>query len=59
MLCGLTVVGQLYLTIPLVAAIGAQFRVEPSEAALSGTAFGIAYAAGFLLFRRAVRPVRL
>ncbi|TAH66047.1 MAG: MFS transporter [Rhodopseudomonas palustris] len=50
MVCGLTVVGQLYLTIPLVAAIGAQFGVEPGEAALSGTAFGIAYAAGFLIF---------
>lgn len=48
--CGLIVVGQLYVTIPMVAGIGTRFDVEPAQAALVGTAFGVAYAAGFLLF---------
>lgn len=50
MACGLIVVGQLYVTIPMGADIAAGFGVEPAQAALVGTAFGIAYAAGFLLF---------
>lgn len=50
MACGLIVVGQLYVTIPMVAGIAASFGVDPAQAALVGTAFGMAYAAGFLLF---------
>lgn len=42
-------VGQLYVTIPMVVGIVAGFGVDPANAALIGTAFGIAYAAGFLL----------
>lgn len=50
MACGFIVVGQLYVTIPLVGDIASRFAVEPSRAALAGSAFGIAYAAGFLVF---------
>ncbi|MFT3690228.1 MFS transporter [Paenirhodobacter sp.] len=50
MLCGFAVVGQLYATIPLVADIAARFNVAPGSAALAGSAFGLAYAAGFLIF---------
>lgn len=50
MACGFLVVGQLYVTIPLVDGIASSFAVGPSQAALSGTAFGLAYAAGFLIF---------
>ncbi|MGQ3671415.1 MFS transporter [Xanthobacter sp. TB0136] len=50
MACGFIVVGQLYVTIPMVAGIAAAFGVDPAHAALIGTAFGIAYAAGFLIF---------
>lgn len=50
MACGFLVVGQLYVTIPMVAEIAARFSIQPAQAALIGTAFGITYAAGFLLF---------
>lgn len=50
MLCGFIIVGQLYVTIPLVADIADQFGIEPAQAALVGSAFGFAYAAGFLVF---------
>lgn len=50
MVCGFLVVGQLYVTIPLVGEIASRFAVDPAQAALSGTAFGLAYAAGFLIF---------
>ncbi|GLK65687.1 MULTISPECIES: MFS transporter [Paracoccus] len=50
MACGFMVVGQLYVTIPMVAEISARFGIDPAQAALAGTAFGVAYAAGFLLF---------
>ncbi|MFT3691132.1 MFS transporter [Paenirhodobacter sp.] len=50
MACGFLVVGQLYVTLPLVGEIAARFAVDPAQAALSGTAFGLAYAAGFLIF---------
>ncbi len=50
MACGFIVVGQLYVTIPMIAGIAARFGVEPAQAALIGTAFGMAYAVGFLLF---------
>ncbi|MCG8273905.1 MFS transporter [Aquamicrobium sp. NLF2-7] len=49
MLCGFAIVGQLYVTIPLVPQIAANFGVTASKAALAGTAFGFAYAAGFLI----------
>jgi len=49
MACGFMVVGQLYVTIPMVAEISARFGIDPAQAALAGTAFGVAYAAGFLL----------
>ncbi|MFK0209519.1 MFS transporter [Agrobacterium sp. NPDC090283] len=50
MACGFIVVGQLYVTIPMVAGIADRFGVERAHAALIGTAFGMAYAAGFLIF---------
>ncbi|MCY1667363.1 MFS transporter [Rhizobium sp. SL86] len=50
MACGFLVVGQLYVTIPLVRGIASRFAVDPARASLSGTAFGLAYAAGFLIF---------
>lgn len=48
MACGFIVVGQLYVTIPMVAGIAATFNIEPGNATLIGTAFGVAYAIGFL-----------
>lgn len=50
MLTAIIVVGQLYITIPLTDAIAAQFATDPALAVWSGTAFGFAYAAGFLLW---------
>lgn len=50
MACGFILVGQLYVTIPMMARIAADFGVDQANAALIGTAFGIAYAAGFLIF---------
>ncbi|WP_051418380.1 MFS transporter [Roseomonas gilardii] len=49
MACALLVVGQLYIAIPLTPDIAARFGVDPAQASLTGTAFGLAYAAGFLL----------
>jgi len=49
MACGFIVVGQLYITIPMIAGIAAGFAIAPRHASLIGTAFGVAYAAGFLL----------
>jgi predicted MFS family arabinose efflux permease len=48
--CGLVVVSQLYLPIPLLQRIAAQYNVEVSAAGLVLTVFGIAYATGFLIF---------
>ncbi|MFM9271171.1 MFS transporter [Halomonas elongata] len=48
--CGFLVVGQLYITIPLVPDIAGQFAISPERAALIGSAFGCAYAIGFLVF---------
>ncbi|MEZ5841956.1 MAG: MFS transporter [Hyphomicrobiales bacterium] len=50
MACAFLVVGQLYVTIPLVGAIAAEFDASPATAAFAGSAFGFAYALGFLLF---------
>ena len=50
MLTALLVVGQLYVVIPLTGAIAETFSASPKLAAWSGTAFGFAYATGFLIF---------
>lgn len=50
MFTALIVVGQLYLTIPLTDDIAALFGTDPVAAAWSGTAFGLAYALGFLVW---------
>lgn len=50
MACGFLVVGQLYVTIPLIGDVAARFGIEPASATLTGSAFGFAYAAGFLIF---------
>lgn len=50
MACGFLVVGQLYVTIPLAGEVATRFGVEPTRAAFIGSAFGFAYAAGFLVF---------
>ena len=49
-LCGIAVVGQLYVTIPLGPDIARRFGVAPGSAALAGSAFGIAFATGALIF---------
>jgi MFS family permease len=48
--CGLTVVSQLYLPIPLLVKIAEQYGVSVSAAGWVLTVFGIAYATGFLVF---------
>lgn len=50
MLTGILVVGQLYLTIPMIGAIATEFSASNSAASWAGTAFGFAYACGFLVF---------
>ncbi len=50
MSCAVLVVGQLYVTIPLGADIAARFGVASTSAAWAGSAFGLAYAVGVLLF---------
>ncbi|MDI4654987.1 MFS transporter [Xanthobacter autotrophicus] len=50
MACGFLIVGQLYVTIPFVGDITSRFGVSSGSAALAGSAFGFAYAAGFLVF---------
>ena len=50
MACGFLVVGQLYVTIPLVGDVAARFGIEAAPATLTGSAFGFAYAAGVLIF---------
>lgn len=49
-LCGVLVVSQLYVTIPLVPILGRSFGVSPIAASWVGSAFGFAYAAGNLIF---------
>lgn len=49
MACAVLVVGQLYVTLPLVSDISARFGVSSSIAGWVGTAFGLAYATGFLV----------
>ncbi|KZL14451.1 putative niacin/nicotinamide transporter NaiP [Pseudovibrio axinellae] len=50
MVTGVSVVGQLYLTIPLNAPLSVMFAVRQESAAWAGSAFGFAYATGFLVF---------
>ncbi|MFV0437029.1 MAG: MFS transporter [Desulfopila sp.] len=50
MACAVLITGQLYVTIPLIADIMVRFEVVPASAVLTGSFFGMAYAAGFLLF---------
>ena len=46
---GLLVVGQLYLPLPMVGAMARVWSVPPGRAIWTVTAFGLAYAAGFLV----------
>jgi MFS transporter, YNFM family, putative membrane transport protein len=46
--CAVLIVGQLYVAIALMADLEARFAVTATSAALTGSAFGIGYAAGFL-----------
>ncbi|MBC2579092.1 MFS transporter [Clostridium sp. DJ247] len=48
--CGLVVVSSLYITIPMVSIFSNMFRVVPSQASWTTSAFSFAYAVGFLLF---------
>ena len=50
MVCGFLIVGQLYITIPLVNQVADRFAIAPERAAFIGSAFGFAYAIGFLVF---------
>lgn len=52
MASALLVVGQLYVTLPLVADVAHHWNVTPGQASWTGSAFGFAYAAGFLLLGR-------
>jgi predicted MFS family arabinose efflux permease len=46
---GLLVVGQLYVPLPMVGAMARAWSVRPGQAIWTVTAFGLAYAAGFLV----------
>lgn len=45
-------VGQLYVTLPLAPALASRWQITTGQAAWVGSAFGFAYAAGFLLLGR-------
>ncbi|ELY99944.1 MFS transporter [Natrialba aegyptia] len=49
-LTGLVVVSELYVSIPLVPTMQRLFGVSQTQASWLGTAFGLAYAGGFLVF---------
>lgn len=49
-LCGLAVVSQLYLPVPLLGQVAATYGVAATTAGLVLTLFGMAYATGFLVF---------
>lgn len=49
-LTGLAVVSEIYVSIPLFSTIRRAFEVSQTQTALLGTAFGLAYAGGFLVF---------
>jgi MFS family permease len=46
----LLAVSQLYLTVPLLGEMTARYRIDATAAAWVGTAFGLAYAVGSLIF---------
>lgn len=48
-LCGLAMVSSLYITIPMVSIFSSVFKVSPSQASLTSSAFSFSYAIGFLL----------
>ena len=48
--CGLAVVSQLYVPVPLLGDVGNEYGVSVALAGLVLTVFGIAYAVGFLVF---------
>lgn len=52
MAAALLVVGQLYVTLPLVSDLADHWQVTPGLASWTGSSFGFAYAAGFLLLGR-------
>lgn len=52
MLGAVLVVGQLYVTLPLTPALASRWQITTGQAAWVGSAFGFAYAAGFLLLGR-------
>lgn len=49
-LCALAVVSLLYLPLPVLPQLAQAYGLSPASAAASVSAFGLAYAAGFLLF---------
>ena len=49
-MCGLAVVSQLYVPVPLLGDVGEEYGVSVALAGLVLTVFGIAYAVGFLVF---------
>ncbi|MBK1686642.1 MFS transporter [Rubrivivax gelatinosus] len=49
-LCALAVVSQLYVPLPILAQLAQELDVAPGVAAGAAGAFGLAYAAGFLVF---------
>lgn len=49
-ICGLAVVSQLYLPVPLLGQVAERYGVSVAAAGLVLTVFGIAYATGFLVF---------
>jgi MFS transporter, YNFM family, putative membrane transport protein len=49
-LCGLLVPSQLYVSITLITPISSTFEVSPEMALWVGSAFGFAYAVGFVVF---------
>lgn len=46
------VIGQLYVTLPMTMELATYWQVTPEQATWTGSAFGFAYAAGFLLLGR-------
>src|SRR6218665_2029060 len=52
MAAALLVVGQLYVTLPLVSDLADHWQVTPGLASWAGSSFGFAYAAGVLLLVR-------
>lgn len=49
-LSGMAVVGELYLPLPLLESIAVEYHVSSEAAGMVSSAFGLAYATGFLIF---------